>query len=475
MVKNKYSASQITRFVIPSLIGAVAFIMPIPQDGSFNTILGMLIDLLKGALKAYLPLAAMIFVAASAIFSLIAVFIRPKFIMDSEFMRDLFVVSPFWLISRVLGGIFYVMIYLFTNKIGPEVIWNVEQAGTFGSYAAVTDFFNIVCNMDNGGTPGIVLAPALLVIFLILAGFVPLLTDYGLMEYVGTFARPVMRPLFKLPGRAAVDCIASWIGSSSVAVVITAKVHDQGYYSDREGAVIATTFSVISIAYIYVMADFVKLPHMYFQILISIYAVTFLLALIMPRIWPLSSIPGTYSGRAGKQNISDELPEGYSLGEWALKLAVDRAAGQTPALLLKGVVRTLVSLVVSTMPLVISWGTITLIIANSTPVFQIIATPFAWLLQLMRIPEASQVGTAFVLSYADQFLAAVVGASVQTDAARFMCAGISATGLIYMTEVGVLILNSSIPLNFVQLTAIYVVRAFLTILLLSPFAWYFTM
>ena len=41
-----------------------------------------------------------------------------------------------------------------------------------------------VWNMDNGGTPAIILAPALLIIFIVLAGVVPLLTDYGLMEYV---------------------------------------------------------------------------------------------------------------------------------------------------------------------------------------------------------------------------------------------------------------------------------------------------
>jgi nucleoside recognition membrane protein YjiH len=438
------------KFIIPSLIGAVAFIMPIPQKDSFNTILGMLIDLGKDVFKAYLPTAAMAFVVLSAIITVVAIAAKPKFITESEFLRDLFVVSPFWAASRVLGGVFYVVILY---KIGPEIVWN----------------------MDNGGTPGMVLAPALLIIFLILAAFVPLLTDYGLMEYVGTFARPVMRPLFRLPGRAAVDCIASWVGSSSVAVVITTKVHDQGYYTDREAAVISTTFSVISVAYIYVMADFVKLPHMYFQILISIYIVTFLLALIMPRIWPLSSVPDTYSGRAGQQRFGDDIPEGETLGGWALKLAVARASKQTPGATLVNIVKSLVSLIVSTMPLVISWGTVVLIIANNTPIFSIIATPFTWLLELMRIPEAAEVGTAFLLSYADQFLAAVVGSNAQTDAARFMCAGISATGLIYMTEVGVLIINSSIPLNFVKLTFIYIVRALLTILLLSPFAWYFTM
>ena len=154
---------------------------------------------------------------------------------------------------------------------------------------------------------------------------------------------------------------------------------------------------------------------------------------------------------------------------------MDRAAKQTTAATLRNIVKTLISLVASTMPLVVSWGTIVLIIANSTPVFTIIATPFTWLLNLMSIPEAADVGTAFILSYADQFLAAVVGSNVTTDAARFMCAGISATGLIYMTEVGVLILNSSIPLSFVKLTVIYIIRAVLSVFLLAPFAWYFAM
>lgn len=448
--KETYSPAQIMKFVIPSVIGAVAFIWPIRQNNTLNTILGMLIDMGKAAFEDYLPMLAMVFVVLSAVVTLVAVFLKPKVIEKSEFLRELFVVPPFWVFSRLLGGILYIMIFY---KIGPEVVWN----------------------MDNGGTPGMVLAPALLIIFLVLAGFVPLLTDFGLMEYVGTFARPVMQPLFRLPGRAAVDCLASWVGSSSVAVVITTKVHDQGYYSDREASIIATTFSVISVAYVYVMADFVKLPHMYFQILFSVYAVTFILALIMPRMWPLSSIPDTFSGKAGKQRIGDELPEGYTLGSWALKLAVDRAARQTLGATLVSIVKTLVSLIASTMPLVISWGTVVLIIANNTPVFQILATPFTWMLELMRIPEASAVGTAFILGYADQFLSAVVGSGLETDAGRFMCAGISATGLVYMTEVGVLILNSSIPLGFGKLTAIYFIRAVFSVFLLAPFAWYFTM
>ena len=143
------------KFVIPFLVGALAFLMPIPDKGTFNTALGLLIDVGKGGvLKPYLPTAAMIAVVFSAAASLLAILTKPRFIMRSPFLRELFCVSPFWLGSRLLGAVLYVVILY---KIGPEVVWN----------------------MDNGGTPGLVLAPALLIVFLVLAAFVPLLTDYA--------------------------------------------------------------------------------------------------------------------------------------------------------------------------------------------------------------------------------------------------------------------------------------------------------
>lgn len=444
---DRHSSADVLHFVIPSLLGALAFLLPIPLKGTLNTPLGLAIDWGKAVLKGQLPFMAMVLVCLGAAVTLWATLARPKAITERPFLRDLFLVSPFWNLSRLAGAILYVVIYY---KIGPEVVWN----------------------MDNGGTPAMILAPALLIVFIVLAGAVPLLTDFGLMEYVGTMARPVMKPLFTLPGRAAVDCLASWVGSSSVGVVITTKVHDEGYYSDREAAIISTTFSVISVAYIYVMADFVGLTHMYFQILFSVYAVTFLLALVMPRLWPLKAIPDSYSGRAGKQ-AKEDLPEGYSLSEWALKTAVEKARNEGWSTVLSSCVKTFVSLVVSTMPLVVSWGTAVLLVANNTPLFQWISAPFAWMLALVNIPEAAQVAPAFVLSYADQFLAAVVGSSREAAAAKFMCAGISATGLIYMTEVGVLILNSSIPLGVGKLTFIYFVRAVLSVFLLAPFALWF--
>ena len=70
------------------------------------------------------------------------------------------------------------------------------------------------------------------------------------------------------------------------------------------------------------------------------------------------------------------MPKDAKLGELALKLAVERAGRQRFSDTAAAFVRTLLSLLVSTMPLVISWGTLVLLVANNTPVFQFLARPF---------------------------------------------------------------------------------------------------
>ena len=82
--------------------------------------------------------------------------------------------------------------------------------------------------------------------------FLPLLMEYGLLELLGPVFRPVMRPLFTLPGRSTVDNLASFIGDGTVGV-ITSRQYEEGFYSRREATVISTTFSVVSITFAIVL------------------------------------------------------------------------------------------------------------------------------------------------------------------------------------------------------------------------------
>ncbi|GAA8851843.1 hypothetical protein DUHN55_38980 [Helicobacter pylori] len=53
------------------------------------------------------------------------------------------------------------------------------------------------------------------------AVFLALLVGYGLMEFVGVIVQPIMRPIFRTPGRSAVDAVASFVGSDSLGLLIT--------------------------------------------------------------------------------------------------------------------------------------------------------------------------------------------------------------------------------------------------------------
>ena len=62
------------------------------------------------------------------------------------------------------------------------------------------------------------------------------------------------------------------------------------------------------------------------------------------------------------------------------------------------------------------------------------------------------------MGYVDQFLPAVLAGQLNSDITKFVLAGLSMAQLIFMTEVGVLLLKSEIPLNAWQLLVIFLQR-----------------
>lgn len=147
-------------------------------------------------------------------------------------------------------------------------------------------------------------------VFLFAALFLPLLMEYGLLELLGPVFRPVMRPLFTLPGRSTVDNLASFIGDGTVGVLITSRQYEEGYYSRREATVISTTFSVVSITFAIVIASTIKMQDQFFYFYITVIVSCLIAAMIMPRIWPLKNIPDEYAKDVSEDARTEQLPEG---------------------------------------------------------------------------------------------------------------------------------------------------------------------
>jgi len=436
------------KFAIASIVGLFLFLVPLPYQGAINIPLGMAIDFFEELLvvgefniSRFLVLA---FIAVSTLFTLLAYTVKPGFIMNSEKMKSLFMVSPLYFISRIVGLVLVVMIYF---GIGPDFIIG-----------------EITGDVMMG------LAASLVSVFLILAFAIPLLVDFGLMEFIGILIKKALRLLFTLPGRASVDLMASWFGSSTVAVVISTGQYERGKYTGREAAIVCTNFSIVSIPFCFIVWRTINASTHemigLFPIMYLILCITgFILALILPRVWPLNRIPDTYDDIAGK-TIDEEVPQGETLFKWAANVAAQKAEPVGVNYVLKSAVSIWGQLYLDLIPLVIAWGTIALVIAEYTPVFTFLAWPFGQYMNLFGIPGAIEIAPAALIGFIDMFIPAFMlqGAALE---AKFIVGALSLIQIIYITEVGILIIKSRLPVNIGHLFIIFLERTILSL----PIIW----
>jgi len=437
----KVDPARFWKFLIPSLIGVFIYIVPLPWKGAFSIVVGMMADTLEKTFSDVVPYFITTVICISALMALFTHLAKPKAILDNPYLNKLFNTTPFWLTFRCIGAVFAVMTLF---KIGPEFIWHA----------------------DTGGLMLHVLLQVLTFWFLAAGFFLPLLMDFGAMDYVGTLLRPAFRPLFTIPGRSAIDATASFIGSAPIGVVITNRQYVGGFYTLREAAVIATCFSIVSLPFNLVVAGFLGLMHVFPKWYLTVVIVTVVNAIILPRIYPLSKKPDTYHPVAGKR-VEEEIPAGISMNEWALQNAMKRADEvESWVHIPREGIKIVLDVWFGVEPLVMAWGTIALVIAEFTPFFNWISTPFAYYLQLLQVPEAVAAAPAALVGFADMFLPAILIKGLP-ELTRFILGVLSITQLIYMTEVGAILLQSDMKISLWDLVVIFLERTIISLPLIT--------
>ncbi len=426
------------KFAIPSLLGLILFVIPLPYGGNFTIGVGYMADLFRASYGEFLPGLMTVVVIISAVLSLFATFAKPGFIMQRPFLKDLLVVGPLWLISRVLGA-FFILLTFYT--IGPDFI-------TSGA---------------TGGTILYELLPTLATWFFFAGFLLPLLLDFGAMDYLGTLIRKFMRPLFRVPGRSAIDGIASWIGSGPVGVVLTDKQYQKRFYTAQEASIISVCFSIVSLPFAVVVAQFLELQHVFLPFYFTISFASLIAALILPRIPPLTGKSQDYF-EGGEKNINEEVPGDRSLHNWAVEKGILRAkeANGATGVVVDGT-KTVIDIYLSLMPLVMAWGTLSLIIVEYTPIFTWISYPLIPLLNIMQVPGADIAAPAVVVGFADMFLPSILVANLEFEITRFIIGAMSFTQLVYLSETGAVILKSKIPMNLLDLFIIFLQRTIITL------------
>ncbi len=431
------------KFLLFSALGIALFIIPFQWDGKVTILLGVLTDALQAALGSYVAYITMAIVSISCIGALAVKVLKPN-LDEGSLTKKLFDIDWFWVATRFLGMLFVWMIYL---QVGPEFI----------------------INRNTGGVIFEDLIPILIPLFFFAILSLPFLTDFGLMEFLGTLASKVFIKLFKLPGRSAVDAMSSWFGAASIGLLVTMQEYDKSFYSQREAAVIATTFSVTSIAFTYVVAKTIGVDNNFVFFYLTIALTGFIAAIIMPRIPPLSLKPDTY--HSGKSMLDEGIPAEYTTYQWAVNRAVTRAHSM-PSLghVFKGSVNNLFDIYFGLIPVIFAIGTIGLGLAEYTPLFNWLATPLVPLLEWLQIPEAAKAAPAMIMGFADMYLPALVGKSIESEMTRFIVGAASITQIIYMSEVGALILKSNIKLNVLELFLIFILRTLISLVVITSVA-----
>lgn len=444
--KQTYKGLDILRFAIPSIIGVLLFMVPISTPDGLTIPVAYFSGLISTILAEYLPLIITVLITLTAILSLIVVVFKPKFMLKNSLLNSLFNVSPLWFGARILGAVFTILTFL---GIGPEFIISENTGGL----------------ILNG------LLPTLFGVFLFAGLLLPLLLNFGLLEFCGSMLTKFMKPIFGLPGRASVDCITSWIGDGTIGVLLTSRQYEQGFYNEKEACTIGTAFSAVSITFSFVIISQVGLQHMFLPFYITITIAGIIAAIIIPRIGPLKRKSKKCFNDV-EHKSSDLLPEGHTPFSYGVELAVDRAKKNTGVKPLLGDgIKNVLDMWIGVLPVVMAMGGAALIIAEYTPFFKILGLPFIPLFWLLQIPNAVDAAGTVLVGFADMFLPSVMIAQAGIpDITKFVVACVSVTQLIYMSEVGSVLLGSSIPISFKELFVIFIQRTLITLPIIAIIA-----
>ncbi|WP_434778767.1 YjiH family protein [Neisseria sp. Ec49-e6-T10] len=367
----------------------------------------------------------------------------------------------------------------FTNKT-----WNrslTDSAFTFFKIAGIpigimyvlNQYYSIQLGPDALYTPGMIpflfekLAMSLTFVIPIGSALIIFLTDYGLMEFTGVFARPFMRPVYKTPGRSAIDAVASFVGSYSIALLITGKQYQTGFYSKKEAAIIATGFSTVSATFCVIVAKTLGLMEYWNLFFWSALLVTFIVTAITVRIWPLRSFSEEY-------NVQ-RMPEEPILKTGVTKRAIAEglaAAEKSPPIIPNMLKNLLVgiSVTVGLIPSIMSIGLLGLVLAQYTPVFDLLSYLFYPITWLLQFAEAQIVAKAVSMGIAEMFLPAALAKDL--DLISKFVVGITCISEILFFSASIpCMVAMRIPISVKDMVIIWYERVVLTLLVATPFAW----
>lgn len=427
-----YSISNILKFVIFSMIGIFMFFIPIEWNGKSSIPLDHFVTWVRNIVGKGASYYVLILVMLGAI--------HPFYKKTWKKNAVEAVITLF----KVLGAIATIMVIF---NIGPAWL----MAEDMGPYWL--NFLLIPIGM---------LVP-------IGAVFLALLVGYGLLEFIGIFMQPIMRPIWKTPGRSAIDAVASFVGSYSIGLLITNRVYKEGKYTKREAVIIATGFSTVSATFMIVVAKTLDLMHIWNLYFWLTLVVTFAVTAITVRLRPISKMSDEYYSGEG-------YPEEV-IKKDRIKVAWNQAmiTAESAPKLWKNIfdnVKDGVLMAMGILPTIMSIGLLGLILVNQTPVFDYLGYIFYPLTAILQIPEPFLAAKAAAINLVDMFVPSLVVLKTSLET-RFIIGSLSISVILFFSSLIPCIMSTEIPLRMRDILSIWFIRTVFSLLLITPLAFLF--
>lgn len=294
-----------------------------------------------------------------------------------------------------------------------------------------------------------------------------LLVGYGLLTLLGILMEPVMRPVFKTPGRTAIDAVASFVGSYSVGLLITNRIYKEGLYSRKEALIVATGFSTVSVTFMVVVARTLELMDhwlLYFWITLI---VTFLVTAISVHLPPISTQKKKYYG--GKDNT---VHEGFEGNRFSYAWCKTKQESFEFEPLLKNIAVNFldaIKMTTSIIPSILSIGFVGLVIAEYTDIIGYLSYMFYPFLFFWPLEDPGLIAEAAMISVVEMFLPAllVVEADIVT---KFIVGVTSVSAIIFLSGLVPAILSTDLNIKLWKLLVVWFIRVALTLLIVTPVA-----
>lgn len=296
--------------------------------------------------------------------------------------------------------------------------------------------------------------------------FITFITGYGLLSFLGVLLKPVMRPLWKVPGIAAVNVVASFVGSFSVGIFITNKLYKEGKYTMREAAIITTGFSTVSATFMVIIAKNLDLMSIWNTFFWATLTITFLVSAITVRLKPLNSLKDIYV--ATGEEIEGEGNEKIfrrAMREAMIEIKNAKPIWESMAInFTEGIM-----MCIRFLPIGLSIGLISFVAVKMTLFYDILAYIYYPITYFLKVPEPWLVAKASAVAGAEVLMPSLIIAEIGAPiAARFVTGVVSISSVLFLSGSIPCILATDIDLDIKDILMILIERTLLTLVLVAP-------